>query len=1109
MPSLKLRLSCFILAIQFFSLWSYAQTDNKKFTRLTTSEGLSQNSVFAILKDYKGFMWFATDEGLNKYDGYKFTIYKHDPEKPGSILNNSILDILEDAAHNLWIETVGGLDRFDRTSEKFIHYNFTYNNATFSSLFQDSKHRLWLGSDGGLCLFDPVKNKYQFYRHNTNDSNSLSNDYVYNITEDDDGNLWIGTRKGLNRFNPETEKFTHYQHDPANKKSIGSGYIKAVYKDREGNIWAGTQGSGIAMYNKADKSFTVYKHDRKKPNSIGHNDILSFAEDVKGNLWIGTENGGISVFNKATNNFITYQYNESEPYSLSGNSIHSLYTDDIGNIWAGTWSDGISFLPVYGDKFTHFKKIPFNNNSLSNNLVLSINSDHQNNIWICTDGGGLNQFDPKTHNFKVYKQDKNTRNGIHNNFVLSAFEYLPGILALGFHRGGIDLFNIEKNQFTHYSPGLQNANSVTELSVNYVYRDSQHNLWLGTNDNGGIHSLDEKDKNFNQLSSDLAGSYHFNGSTIYTIHETKNGQLWFGGDKGLGLFDSSRKDFSLYKNNPQDNRSLNNNKVYALAEDRSGNLWVGTGGGLNYLDVKSKKFTAYTEMDGLPNNTVWGIQEDQNGNLWISTNKGLSKFDLATRRFKNFTISDGLQSNTFKSKACYQAPDGQMFFGGVNGFNTFYPDSIKYNDFIPPVYITGFQVFNRPMGIGGNSPLKKSINELKEIVLSYQQSVFTLEFSALNFTHPEQNQYAYMLEGFDKEWINSGNKRSATYTNLNPGTYTFKVKASNNDGIWNATGTSITIIIQPPFWLTWWFITLIFLLLAGAVIGFYRFRVAIIEKQKLLLEKKVREQTIQLLHSNEEERMARLEAEQSRADSELAREQAYRTNADLQIKNQELEQFAYVASHDLQEPLRTTTSFVKILRQQYHGRLDAKADKYLDFITDAADRMRVLIKDLLDFSAIGTKMELKNIDCNVMLTDLLKDIMAATKEANANIQFEELPQIVGYPTEIKLLFQNLLLNAIKFRRKNENPQIKISALKKQAHWQFAVSDNGIGIEEQYTQKIFDIFQRLHTRTEYQGSGIGLSHCKKIVELHRGKIWVESVPGEGSTFYFTILVQKAC
>ncbi|MCW3090565.1 MAG: response regulator receiver protein [Ferruginibacter sp.] len=1090
-----------VFLLPVFYLSSYAQGGNPKFTHLTTADGLSQSSVFAILKDYKGFMWFGTDEGLNKFDGYKFTVYKHDPEKRGSIIHNTVHGLLEDDSKNLWVVSADGVDRFDRINENFKHYTCN-EKVIFRNIFQDSKKRFWLTSNGGFCLFDAAKSTFQFFKNNAHDSNSLRQNYVYQIAEDNNGDLLIATRYGLTRFNPETKKSEYYVNDPANRKSIGAGYIKAVYKDGKGNIWIGTQGSGVSLYNRTDNSFINYRHDPENKNSVALDDILSFTEAPGGILWIGTENGGISAFDYSKNHFDTYENNENDPSSVSGNSVYSLYKDNNGNIWVGTWSGGINFHAFFADKFSLYRKIPGNPNSLTNNIVLAVSNGPKNDIWIGTDGGGLSRFNPVTHQFTNYKNEKNNKNSIRNNYVLSISDYLPDVLALGFHRGGMDYFDVNKNVFIHHALTELNFNRLASPTINIVFYDRQQQQWVGCIDNGGVHQFDEKSHTLTNFYGERKKDTVFKDRSIFVMYETIGRQLWLGSDKGLDAYDQVTKISAHYQNEPGNKNSLVNNTVYSIKEDPIGNLWIGTSAGLSYFDKTTGSFTSYTEKDGLPNNTIWSIQQDRHGNLWISTNSGISRFNPTTRTFKNFTISDGLQNNAFKAKASCQSADGQMFFGGVNGFNTFYPDSIRYNDFVPPVYLTDFQLFNKPVGIGGQSPLQQSIDEVKEITLAYH-SVFTLEFAALNFTHPEQNQYAYQLEGFDKEWNYVGDKRTATYTNLNPGTYRFKVKASNNDGVWNETGTTVKIIITPPFWLTWWFILIAALLFISSGIGFYLFRINIVKKQKLLLEQKVHEQTLQLVHSNEKEIKARLEAELARSESETARQQTWIANDELRIKNKELEQFAYVASHDLQEPLRTTAGFAELLLQQYKGKIDAKADKYLGFIYDASIRMKVLITDLLDFSKLGAEAQFKQINCNQLLKSMLEDIMAAVSEGGADIQYTDLPQINGSPTEIKLLFQNLVINAIKFRRKNIVPQIKIAARQTDGYWEFSVSDNGIGIEPQNKERIFEIFQRLNTRKEYEGSGIGLSHCKKIVELHKGNIWVVSTPGEGSTFYFTL------
>lgn len=1080
--------------LHFICLHGLAQNEYPTFKRINTNDGLSQGHVSAILKDRKGFMWFATDEGINKYDGYRFTVYKHDPEKASSISNNAVFDVLEDKAGNLWIGTASGLDKFDRNADSFIHYPSGRRGGMYvKDIFQDSKSRIWLGTTEGLYLFDAAKGSFFCYRHAAA-ANSLSDDIIYRVTEDNDGRLWIATKNGLNVLYPETGHFLNYKNEPGNNRSIGANWIKSVYKDSKGNIWAGTQGSGIALFSFKDNSFTNFRHNDADPGSISHNDILSFAEDNKGKLWVGTENGGISVLDDLTNSFTHYQFDINNNNSLSNNSIYCIYKDDINNIWVGTFSDGINFLPFYGDKFRHYNQIPGDKNSLSNSIILSITADSNGAIWIGTDGGGLNLFDKKSGTFSHYRYDKNKKNGISSDYVLSVIEVEPGILGIGYHRGGFDLFDIKKGVFTHHLPDENNSNSLSTLTVNVIFQDRSGLLWLGTW-GGGLDVYDRKTNSYTHYKNNPADSTSINNNFIHAIVEDNTGNMWVATGGGLNLFNRKNNGFIHFVNDPHNEQSINNNSIESIFTDKAGNTWLATGGGLSLFNRKTNSFKLYTEKDGLSSNMIRGILEDNNGNFWVSSNRGLSKFNPVTKICRNYDASDGLQGSEFKSRAVYKAPDGQMFFGGPAGLNIFYPDSIKDNDYIPPVYFTEFQIFNKPVAIGnktGDLPAQH-ISSTGEITLSYKHSVFTFEFSALNFTLPAKNQYAYKLENFDKDWNYVGNKRTATYTNLDAGEYIFHVMASNNDNIWNRTGTSIKIIITPPFWLTGWFKLLAFVSIIGCAFTFYTFRINAINNQKLKLQQQVLEQTHQLVQSTLEEQKARREAEQA--------------NTELAQKNKEVEQFIYIASHDLQEPLRTTTGFVELLQQQYKGKLDEKADKYFNFITDASTRMKTLITDLLDYSKIGTKKEFVTVDCNLIMQEVMADLGDAISKAHAIITAHQLPVITGYPTEIKQLFQNLVINAIKFRKKDITPQITIAVEDTGDYWEFTVKDNGIGIEGKFKEKIFLIFQRLHTRTEYEGSGIGLAHSKKIVEIHGGKIWIESEPGEGTTFHFTIQKER--
>ncbi|HEX8358313.1 MAG TPA: two-component regulator propeller domain-containing protein, partial [Segetibacter sp.] len=851
-----------LLQCLFFSTYAIGQNLSPKFIRLTTNEGLSQGHVNATIKDKKGFMWFCTNGGLNKYDGYKFTAYKHDPDNPHSISNDIVSDVVEDEAGNLWVGTRAGLDKFDRKKETFAHYLPENKSVNINRVYRDSKKRIWVCSTNGLYLFDPKEGKFLGYRNDPNNSNSLSENTVADIEEDSNGEFWIGTKKGLNRFNPSTNIFKVFLNDPKNNNSISGDWIRAVHRDSRGNIWSGTVGYGVSVYNPKNNSFKNYRHNPKNANTVALNDILSFCEFDKDELWIGTENGGVSVFNYANNTFKTYKNNPFNDNSLSNNSIYSIYKDDIGNMWIGTYSEGVNLLQKNGDKFVHYKQILTEKNGLSDHNILTIaggtNSDY---VWLGTDGGGLNRFNKTTKEFKHYLHDDRNKNSINSNYVLAAVELDKNLIALGLLRGGLDLLETTTGRFTHHSLGKNDVKSFA--TVTSLYKSRGGDLWIGTW-GGGLNLYNYRKRSVIHYENNPSDTNSIASNFSTCLLEDSEGNLWSGSSEGLDKLDKETNTFIHYRHFDKDKKSLSQNYVQSLFEDRAKNLWIGTTGGLNLFDRKTKTFVAFTEKNGLASNMIQSIREDRQGNLWLATNSGLTKFNPITKSVRNYQTSDGLQSKEFKPNSSFQASDGEMYFGGINGFNTFYPDSLKDNQFKPPVYLTNFQVFNKDvLPSNENSPLVEQISEAKEIVLSYDQSVFSFEFAALNYTLPQKNQYAYKLKNFDKEWIYSGNKHTATYTHLDPGEYVFSVMGTNNDGLWNEKGTSVVVKILPPFWLTWWFKMLMICIVLGSAVMFYSFRVKIINDQKNKLEQKVREQTVQLLTSNEEERKARLEADQA------------------------------------------------------------------------------------------------------------------------------------------------------------------------------------------------------------------------------------------------------
>ena len=1104
---MKYQFAPFRLLLLFFLqvafLCGFSQSGHPKFKRLTTNDGLSQGHVSAILKDNKGFMWFATDEGLNKYDGYRFTVYKTSADNKKTIISNYVYTMMEDHTGCLWVGTAAGLDRYNREKDVFDHYNLGAR-VNVKDVFQDSKNRIWVSTSTGLFLLKTTTGGYTIFRHNDQDPYSISNDFVYRVAEDKQNQLWVATQDGVNRFNPQTGRFNCYKNDPHNPASISSSLIKMVYKDSRNNIWAGTQGGGIALFNPGDGSFTNFRHNPADPQSISHDDILSFAEDNNGHLWVGTENGGINVFDYATKTFSCYQYDIKDNTSLSNNSVYSLYRDDIGNMWAGTWSGGVNFLPRYSDKFRHYRQEPGNDKGLGNNIILYIGGDSQGNIWLGTDGGGMDRFDRKTQAFTHYRHDPHNKNTPRSNYVLGIIELEPGLLAIGYHRGGFDLFDTKAGVFIHDVPENKESPAFSMLTVNAIAKDHQGRLWLGVW-GGGVCMYDRHNKRFIRYQNNPGDSNTLDNNFIHAIYETKKGELFVSTETGLNKLDEKNNRFDHYRHNPNDAHSLSDNMVESMLDDKEGNTWMGSIKGLNLYDAKTQSFTMYSEKDGFSNNVIKGILEDDHGNLWISSNQGLTKFNLKARSCRNYSVSDGLQGSEFKARSCYRAPDGEMFFGGPNGFNTFYPDLLKDNDFVPPVYITDFQLFNKPVAVGdADSILSRQISETKEITLRYRQSVFTFGFSALNYILPEKNQYAYKLEGFDKNWIEAGDKRTATYTNLDPGAYTFMVSGSNNDGRWNRRGAAIKLIILPPFWLTWWFKAAIFIVVAGGAFTFYRVRINTVKKQKKKLQRQVREQTAQLVHLNREERKNRLEAEQARLESEEARKEADQANKAKSI-------FLATMSHEIRTPMNGVIGMASLLTETT---LTAEQRGYTETISSCGESLLTVINDILDFSKIESgKMELEKKDFNLRscIEELLEVFAGKAAHIGLDLMYEIdvkiPPQIIGDSLRLRQVLMNLVGNAIKFTHEGEifvrvylktteDDQLEIA---------FEVKDTGIGIPEDKLERLFKAFSQVDSSTtrKYGGTGLGLVICEKLIGLMDGQIWVTSEAGRGTTFHFTI------
>jgi len=799
----------------------HAQALMPRFTHLTSEQGLSHNIVRCILQDSQGFMWFGTSDGLNKYDGYTFTVYRHRRSDPDSLLDNTVTVLYEDRTGILWIGTAMGLDSLAGGAGQFTHYPAVAEQI--GAIYEDAAGILWIGTEGsGLFRYDRAAGQFIQYTHDPADPHSLSDDDVIAIYEDRSGTLWVGTTYGgLNAFDRATEQFTPYRHDPANPHSLSYDQVRTIYEDRSGVLWVGTgshyevEVGGLNVFDRITGQFTRYLHDPHNPHNLSNNHVRAIYEDRTGTLWIGTDEG-LNVFDRTTNTFVSYRHDPLNPHSLSDSPITAIYEDRTGTLWLGMDGEGLNKYARVKEKFGRYQPDPLDPNSLSGAEVGALYEDHTGVLWIGVPGEGLDRLDRTSRQFTHYSHDPSDPHSLSSNNVRALYEDHEGELWVGTNQG-LDRLDRATGQFQHCVHDPDDPSSLGPGAVKAILEDHTGALWIATEEPGAINRFDRATETFTRYEHNPANPDGFIDTYgVRAIYEDRAGNLWLGTYTGLVHFDRDIETFTQYRPDPENPHSLSHNFVWSIYEDPAGILWVATDEGLNRFDRASGQFAVYTVEDGLASDHVESILADEQGNLWLGTSRGLSRFDPHTETFRNYDVSDGLTSNVMVLGASHRSESGEMFFGTLDGFNAFYPADVKDNPHVPPVVLTAFRKFDQVVEF--DAPL----SEVEEITLSYWDNFFAFEFAALDYTDPARNQYAYQLEGFDEDWIHCGTRRYASYTNLPPGEYTFRVKGSNNDGVWNETGRAVRITITPPFWQTWWFRVLaaaIVLGVASAVVG--------------------------------------------------------------------------------------------------------------------------------------------------------------------------------------------------------------------------------------------------------------------------------------------------
>lgn len=1034
-----------------------------KFSHIDVYAGLSNSTVKSILQDSEGFMWFGTMDGLNKYDGYNFTVYRKKDNDSTGLQSNDIRSLFEDSRGNLWVSTeLRGFYSFDRIHDRFVKIPELSSLGQISNIYEDETNTLWATGNinrGAVAAeYNYKTNHWTLHRLPLPEWAE-----VFGIDPISENEYWITTKiNGIYKWNKKTNSLTELV-----ENSLGKNIYKYV-KDKKGILWFGTR-NGLTRFDPTVKSFTHFKVDSKTKKVLQSNVILTLLVDGH-YLWIGTENGGLSRMDTRTE-AVTNITHTSDPVYLTGKSIWSLYKDKQGRVWVGTFSDGVYLYDKMRYKFLEIST------PLINKDVNAIRLDKKGRLWIGTEGGITLQDGERVSHFT---KENST---LSNNPVLSIFEDSKNQMWFGTYDGGLSKYNEITHTFTNYVPNANNPYSLKDPNV-FSITEALKSKKLLVSSYNGLHVMEQsRPGNFIRYVDESYGAGRF----IRTLFEDSQKRIWIGSITDLCTIDIESNIRTSIELDPDPKATT---FINCINEDKEGTIWVGSDRGLHKISKNKEIIKLYTVNHGLANNLVRSILIDDHGNLWMGTTKGLSRFNPKTEQFLNFDITDGLNGNEFRANACTKNQDGYLFFGGT-GINLFYPDSIKVNPHKPDVFFTGLKIFNKEIPIGdADSVLRQHISVTKEISLLHTHNFFSFEFVGLNFTSTEKNQYAYKLEGFDKDWVYTGSQRSATFTNLDPGSYTLRVKASNNDGLWNEEGASMVIHIMPPWWNTIWFKIVSTASVLFLILGLFLLRTHNIRMKNRNLALLVKEKTKELSHSQEQMLIAKDTAEAA---------------------NKAKSEFLANMSHEIRTPLNGVIGFSDLLMKTD---MNNTQQQYMSIVSQSARSLLSILNDILDFS----KIEAGKLDLSIEKVDLFELVSQVTDLVKFQAHQKQLemllhlaPDVPRYiwsdETRLRQVLVNLLANAIKFTSQGE-VELKIeiiSTLGDEKKFRFTIRDTGIGIDPKNQEKIFEAFSQedASTTKRFGGTGLGLAIANRLLLLMGSKLNLTSKVNEGSAFSFDV------
>lgn len=1090
-----------------------SQFSDIDFKRLSNRDGLSQNWIRCIYQDDIGFMWFGTADGLNRYDGNEFRVYRPKTSNLTDIGDINVSSILRKSNKELWVATDLGVYLYNYDQDKLVPF-LTVQPQTILTILQDKGKKVWFGTNNGLICYNPATNSQTTYFHDSNDESSLSSNYINILLEDAYENIWIGTKGGLNVFVKKTGKFRRFKPEGVFAGTFTND-ILTLCEDKNNRMWVGYSQDGLYYFNNNPQASVTFQ-------KMNDGKIIALMVDRKNRLWIGKGsseglerldlNQPLSGFRKNMRHFKKDPLNLR---SISDNSIYSIYQDNQNDIWIGTFGEGISFYSERSKKFNTVKagEIPL---SINHNLVNAITED-ENSIYIGTDGG-FNVMDKKSGKFTLYRHDVNNKQSITSDAIYALCKDSKGNIWIGTWLGGLNLYNPKNKSFKRFIPDNK-PGSLSNANVFSIFEDSRGYIWVGTI-GGGLNRYDYKSGKFKWFKNENNNPKSLYANLVNCIYETRKGQLYVSVYDALELFDYQTETFTHFPHDFRDTTTHFGN-IISIFEDSRDNLWIATNSGLEYFNKKTGTFTGYTTKNGLPDNSIQSILEDSKGNLWISTSKGLSKFENGINLpkqpvFRNYTSDDGLSGNEFKKRSAFKNKEGIMYFGSSQGYTYFHPDSIHLNPLPPKAILSSFSVLETsPNQLNRFEQLTSNLNLTERVDLSYKITDFVISFSALNYLNPQYNLFKYKLEGYDADWIYAGNHQVAAYTNMKPGKYKFMVLASNNDGMWTNTPKTLSINIHPPWWNTILAKIIAAQLILMTIVLVYWLRFRFVEKQKIMLEKLVKVRTNELTSVNSileqrQEEISIQNEELSRHRNHLEELVEQRT-VELEFAKEKAEESdrlksAFLAnmSHEIRTPMNAIIGFATLLND--NDLEDSKKRMFIDTINNNCESLLVLIDDILDISMIESnqlKLSTAEFDAIKILTELESFYLMRNK-TKVSIRFiKSNPLFLNTdPVRFRQVFNNLINNALKY---TETGFIHFGFELLKDEIRFYVKDSGLGISSENFQKIFNHFYKVESGNDrlYRGTGIGLSICKRLVEMMGGNIWVESSVDVGSIFYFTL------